>query len=80
MVFKWTQEMSAKMAFCESFLDTVYGANLKCMVAKFDTICFLYTMSTVYCILYTIHYTLYTIHYTLYTMFMVYYIIEILNS
>ena len=58
--------MTAKKAFCHSFLDTMYGANLKYTVSNFDTICF-YTIHYVYGILYTIHYTLYTIHYTLYT-------------
>ena len=66
MVFKWTQEMSAKNAFCHSFLDTVYGVNKKRIVAKVDTICFNMSLNTihyVYGILYTIHYTMSTIYY-----------------
>ncbi len=73
--------MTAKKAFCHSFLDTMYGANLKYTVSNFDTICF-YTIHYVYgilCVRYTIHYILYTIYYILYTMCTVYYIIEILN-
>ena len=71
------------MAFCHSFLDTMYGANLKCMVANFDTICFLYTIHYVYGILY-VRYTMSTVYYMYgilclrYTMSTVYYVYGIL--